>query len=98
MYPPKTLESFIGCGWISFASILLRFTLTVTAALTLIATTSFTGICMALEKMGCPRVFALQLLFLYRYLFVLVDEASRLIRARALRTARDGEQHPGEQK
>jgi cobalt/nickel transport system permease protein len=73
-------------GWVSFASILLRFTLTVTAALTLIATTSFTGICMALEKMGCPRVFALQLLFLYRYLFVLVDEASRLIRARALRT------------
>jgi cobalt/nickel transport system permease protein len=73
-------------GWVSFASILLRFTLTVTAALTLIATTSFAGICMALEKMGCPRVFALQLLFLYRYLFVLIDEASRLIRARALRT------------
>jgi len=73
-------------GWVSFASILLRFTLTVTAALTLIATTSFTGICMALEKLGCPRVFALQLLFLYRYLFVLIDEASRLIRARALRT------------
>jgi cobalt/nickel transport system permease protein len=73
-------------GWISFASILLRYTLTVTAALTLIATTSFTGICMALEKLGCPKVFALQLLFLYRYLFVLIDEASRLIRARALRT------------
>ena len=73
-------------GWISFASILLRFTLTVTAALTLIATTSFTGICMAMEKLGCPRVFALQLLFLYRYLFVLIDEATRLIRARSLRT------------
>ncbi len=73
-------------GWVSFFSILLRFTLTVTAALTLIATTSFTGICMAMEKLGCPRVFALQLLFLYRYLFVLIDEATRLIRARALRT------------
>ena len=73
-------------GWVSFFSILLRFTLTVTAALTLIATTSFTGICMAMEKLGCPRVFALQLLFLYRYLFVLIDEATRLIRARSLRT------------
>ena len=73
-------------GWVSFVSILLRFTLTVLAALTLIATTSFTGICMAMEKLGCPRVFALQLLFLYRYLFVLIDEATRLIRARALRT------------
>jgi len=73
-------------GWVSFASIMLRSVLTVTAALTLIATTSFTGICMAMEKLGCPRVFALQLLFLYRYLFVLIEEATRLIRARALRS------------
>jgi len=73
-------------GWVSFASILLRFTLTVTAALTLIATTSFTGVCMALEKLGCPRIFALQLLFLYRYLFVLIEEATRLVRARSLRS------------
>lgn len=73
-------------GWVSFASILLRFTLTVLAALVLIATTSFTGICMALERLGAPRVFALQLLFLYRYLFALIDEAQRLVRARALRS------------
>jgi cobalt/nickel transport system permease protein len=73
-------------GWVSFASILLRFTLTVLAALVLIATTSFTGICMALERLGAPRVFALQLHFLYRYLFVLIDEAQRLARARALRS------------
>lgn len=73
-------------GWVSFASILLRFTLTVLAALVLIATTSFTGVCMALERLGAPRVFALQLLFLYRYIFVLIDEAQRLVRARALRS------------
>jgi len=73
-------------GWVSFTSILLRFTLTVLAALVLIATTSFTGVCMALERLGAPRVFALQLLFLFRYLFVLTDEALRLVRARALRS------------
>jgi len=73
-------------GWVSFASILLRFTLTISAALILIATTSFPGVCMALEKLGAPRVFAVQLLFLYRYLFVLVDEGVRLTRARALRS------------
>jgi cobalt/nickel transport system permease protein len=72
-------------GWISFASILLRFILTVLAALVLIATTGFTGICTALERLGAPRVFVLQLLFLYRYLFVLIAEAQRLVRARALR-------------
>ncbi|PLY01205.1 MAG: cobalt ECF transporter T component CbiQ [Desulfuromonas sp.] len=76
----------ISGGWVSFASILLRFSLTVTAALTLIATTSFAGVCMALEKLGCPKIFALQLLFVYRYLFVLIEEATRLVRARALRS------------
>ncbi|HBT83287.1 MAG TPA: cobalt ECF transporter T component CbiQ [Desulfuromonas sp.] len=76
----------ISGGWISYASILLRFTLTVTAALVLIATTGFTGVCLALEKLGAPRPFVLQLLFLHRYLFVLVDEGYRLTRARALRS------------
>jgi cobalt/nickel transport system permease protein len=76
----------ISGGWISFASILLRFALTVFAALILIATTSFTGVCMAMERLGAPRIFTLQLLFLYRYLFVLIDEAIRMVRARALRS------------
>lgn len=76
----------ISGGWFSFASIMLRFACSVTAALVLIATTSFTGVCLALERLGAPRVFVLQLLFLYRYLFVLVDEGSRLVRARALRS------------
>ena len=72
-------------GWVSFASILVRFTLTVGAAMTLVAVTGFNAVCMALEKLGAPRFFALQLLFLYRYLFVLVDEAVRMMRARSLR-------------
>jgi cobalt/nickel transport system permease protein len=72
-------------GWLSFASILIRFILTVGAALTLIAVTGFNSVCMALEKLGAPRFFAVQLLFLYRYLFVLMDEAVRMVRARSLR-------------
>ena len=73
-------------GWISYLSILLRFVLTVTAALTLVALTGFNTVCLALEKLGVPRPFVVQLLFLYRYIFVLTDEAARLARARALRT------------
>lgn len=76
----------ISGGWLSFASIMLRFTLTVSAALILIATTSFTGVCLALERLGAPRPFVLQLLFLYRYLFVLIDEGVRLNRAQTLRS------------
>ncbi len=76
----------ISGGWVSFASILLRFTLTVSAALILIASTGFNAVCLALEKLGAPRAFVVQLLFLYRYIFVLTDEAMRLTRARALRS------------
>ncbi|MDO8987537.1 MAG: energy-coupling factor transporter transmembrane component T, partial [Coriobacteriia bacterium] len=73
----------ISGGWVSFISILLRFALTTMAALVLIATTSFTGICMALEKLGMPDVLATQLLLLYRYIFVLGEETMRMARARA---------------
>lgn len=76
----------VAAGWISFASILLKFTLSISAALLLIATTSFPGICHALNRLGFPDLFVTQLLFLYRYLFVLLDEASRMVRARESRS------------
>jgi cobalt/nickel transport system permease protein len=76
----------ISAGWISFLSILLKFALTLSAALLLIATTSFPGVCHALRRLGFPLLFVSQLLFLYRYLFVLMEEAVRLIRARDMRS------------
>jgi cobalt/nickel transport system permease protein len=75
----------ISGGWISFFSIMIRFGLTVSAALILISLTGFNAVCMALEKIGVPKPFVIQLLFLYRYLFVLIEEASRMVRARSLR-------------
>jgi cobalt/nickel transport system permease protein len=72
-------------GWISFASILLRFVLTVGAAIILVATTGFEAVCLALVRLRVPRLLVMQLLFLYRYLFVLVDEADRVVRAYQLR-------------
>ncbi|MFZ2224343.1 MAG: cobalt ECF transporter T component CbiQ [Candidatus Deferrimicrobium sp.] len=76
----------ISAGWVSFASILVKFALTISAALLLIATTSFPGICRALRRLGLPALFVSQLLFLYRYLFVLVEEAMRVVRARDMRS------------
>lgn len=73
-------------GWISLLSIMLRFTLTVGAALLLIATTGLPAICMALDKLGMPRIFVVQLLMLYRYIFVLIEESIRMIRAYTLRS------------
>jgi cobalt/nickel transport system permease protein len=76
----------ISAGIISFLSILLKFALTVCAALLLIATTSFPGVCHALRRLGVPPLFVSQLLFLYRYIFVLMEEAMRITRARDMRS------------
>jgi cobalt/nickel transport system permease protein len=73
-------------GIVSYASIIARFLLTTAAALLLIATTGFTSVCNALERMRVPDVFATQLLFLYRYIFVLGEEALTMSRARDLRS------------
>ena len=76
----------ISVGWVSFASILLRFALTVSAALLLVAGTGMHPLCAALGRLGVPRVFTVQLLFLHRYIFVLAGEAdAHGHRARAAR-------------
>lgn len=73
-------------GIVSYASIILRFLLTTAAALLLIATTGFTAVCNALERMKVPDVLVTQLLFLYRYIFVLAEETLTMGRARDLRS------------
>jgi cobalt/nickel transport system permease protein len=72
-------------GWLSCVSIVMRSLLTAAAAIVLVAVTGFPTICAALEQLGMPRVFVVQLLFLYRYIFVLADEGGRVARARQLR-------------
>lgn len=72
-------------GWVSFTSIFFRGLLCVTAGIVLIATTSMPRVAEALGGLRFPRVLVVQLLLLYRYLFVLMDEAGRMRRARALR-------------
>jgi cobalt/nickel transport system permease protein len=76
----------ISGGWVSYGSLMIRFILTVSSALLLIATTSFPGICLALEKLRVPKIFIVQLLFLYRYTFVLADEAVKIVKARSMRS------------
>lgn len=76
----------ISAGWVSYSSILVKFILTVSSAIILIATTSFPGICLALERLKVPKIFVLQLMFLYRYIFVLGNEIVRTLRARELRS------------
>lgn len=72
-------------GWITFASILLKSLLTITAALILICTTGMDKLAAGLRMLKVPRLFVLQLLLTYRYISVLIEEVSRSIRAYKLR-------------
>lgn len=76
----------VSAGQVSFASILLRFVLTVGAAAALSAVTGFYPLLRAAERLGVPRVLILQMMFFFRYLFVLASQAVRMIRARNLRS------------
>ncbi len=73
-------------GWLSFLSMALKLVLTAASAVVLVAITSMDGVCQALERLGMPQVFVVQIGFLHRYTFVLVEEAARMLRARELRS------------
>jgi cobalt/nickel transport system permease protein len=74
----------------SFASVLLKAWLSVLVSGLLVATTPFPRLVMALRALGVPAVLTAILSFMYRYLFVLVDEAARLQTARQARSAGRG--------
>jgi len=77
-------------GLIRFLSILFRNWLSVQAAILLTATTKFPDMAHSLRHLGAPLILITIISFMYRYIFVLSDEAVRLIRAR---TARSAEKH-----
>jgi len=77
----------LSAGWLSFGSIVLRVTLTVSATVVLLGSTGMHALCVGLSHLGVPRVFTAQLLFLQRYLHVLAEEALRMGTAHRLRAA-----------
>lgn len=72
-------------GWITFASIMIKSGLTVTACLVLVSTTGLDKIAQALRTLKVPGIFVLQLLLTFRYLSVLIEELTRMVRAYTLR-------------
>ena len=74
-------------GLMRFLSILARSWLSVQAAILLAATTQFPDLAHGLRHLRVPSVMVAIILFMYRYLFLLSEEAQRLMRARAARSA-----------
>ena len=67
---------------------LTRSILSLLLLILLTNTTRFSELLRGLRKLGCPRILALNLGFLYRYLFVLTDEVMRMRQARDCRRLR----------
>lgn len=73
-------------GWLTFGALLLRGLLAVAAVTVVTEAIGFTALCNALRRLGLPRILTELLLFVYRYLFVIVGEAEDMQRARLARS------------
>ena len=82
-------------GFIRFVSIVVRGWLSVQMAILLTATTQFPDLMHALQHLRVPAILISIISFMYRYLFVLADEAMRLLRAREARSAQLGQNGGG---
>jgi cobalt/nickel transport system permease protein len=67
--------------------VMLKSWISVQAALLLASTTRFPDILLAMRAMRLPRLLVSIIGLMWRYLFVMVDETARLMRARASRSA-----------
>ena len=74
-------------GWLTAANIAIKFALGVLALTAMMCATPFALLLEAMRRLCMPQVVVLQLGFLYRYLFLLIDEAMRVRRARDFRGA-----------
>src|SRR5690606_37213663 len=77
-------------GLILFATVVVKSWLSVMVSGLLVATTQFTDLMHALRALRLPALLVDTISFMLRYLFVLVEEATRLMIAREARSAGRG--------
>ena len=73
-------------GWRVFATVMVRTNLCLLTMILLSNTTPFADVLRVLQRVRVPPLLVTTLALMYRYLFVLADEAERMRRARASRT------------
>ncbi|UCE97529.1 MAG: cobalt ECF transporter T component CbiQ [Dehalococcoidia bacterium] len=75
----ELLWSILAKSWLSILSLVL-----------LTSTTNFASLLLGLERLRIPRVMIILLSFMYRYIFLITDEAMRMKQARDSRSFRSG--------
>lgn len=73
-------------GLMVFCNILIKSYLSILGMVLLIATTSFSGLLKAFEKLKFPSLFIMIISFMYRYIFVLEDELMKMRMAKESRS------------
>lgn len=86
---------FSPAGMERFASIAIKSWISGQAAILLAATTRFPDLLTAIQQFKAPKVFITLIGLMWRYLFVMVDEVSRMMRARSSRSTISPEEHHG---
>ena len=76
----------ISGGYIVAVNLLLKYVFGVTVLVGLASTTRFEQILLAMRKFHVPQILTIQLAFLYRYLFELIEQAHQMLRARSARS------------
>ena len=77
-------------GLVLFAMVVVKAWLSIMVSGLLVVSTPFPDLLKAMRSLHVPAVLTATISFMYRYLFVLVDEAMRLQTARAARSAGPG--------
>jgi cobalt/nickel transport system permease protein len=72
-------------GWFGLWILFVRAILCLVLLILLTNTTRFVELLRSMRKLGCPTILVMNLSFLYRYLFVLSEEAMRMKQARDCR-------------
>jgi cobalt/nickel transport system permease protein len=79
----------------AFGTVMVKSLLSVAAAVVLTTTTRPIDLLRALRALGVPRIIVATVSFMYRYLAVIGEEATRLLRARDCRSVRVGRNSGG---
>lgn len=85
---PFIVLATLAAPWKGFPGLAILFIRAILCLLLLILltnTTRFIELLRGLRKLGCPEILVMNLSFLYRYLFVLTEEAMRMKQARDCR-------------
>lgn len=85
-----TITSF---GLTNFFSVLIKVFLSVQASVLISSTTRFQDLLSGMRNLGLPRLITAVLGMMWRYLFVIVSEAQRMLTARKARSSKLSEWH-----